>query len=66
MKNTEAPESTVELQTKISEAWNHLSECLVGMPISDPRWKPAAEWLSKNRQYQAPIGRLPTMSMNDR
>jgi hypothetical protein len=36
----------------ISEAWRNLSSTLVGMPIQDPRWKPATEWLNKNREFQ--------------
>ena len=43
----------------VSEAWNLISEILVGMPISDPRWKRAAKWLAENRQYQIVIPRLP-------
>lgn len=44
---------------QLSDGWNHLSTALVGMSISDPRWKPAVDWLNGNRQYQKPIPRLP-------
>lgn len=31
------------------DAWHIINRLLVGMLISDPRWKPAARWLAKNR-----------------
>lgn len=46
---------------QLTEAWNHLSAVLVGMPISDPRWKPAVDWLNANRRFQMPISRLPNV-----
>lgn len=56
----DAPRRAMErLVRQLSDGWNHLSASLVGMPISDPRWKPAVDWLNENRQYQIPIPRLP-------
>ncbi len=47
----------------LESAWNNLSASLVGMRVSDPRWKPAVDWLNENRQYQKPIPRLPNDEM---
>lgn len=35
------------------EAWHIINRLLVGMLISDPRGKPAARWLAKNRPVNA-------------
>ena len=49
----------------LESSWNHLSASLVGMRISDPRWKPAVDWLNANRQFQKPIPRLPNVEMRN-
>ncbi len=39
-----------ENKTKIiKEAWSIIDGLITGMLISDPKWKPAADWLNKNR-----------------
>ena len=39
-------------RNELSEVWNIISGLLVGMKISDPRWKRATEWLNNNRDHQ--------------
>jgi hypothetical protein len=43
----------------ISDVWNLISESIVGMSTSDPRWERAVKWLNDNRQHQKVIARLP-------
>lgn len=47
---------------ELSEAWGLVSDCLVGIPITDNRWKRASDWLQKNRAYQTIKGKLPEPS----
>ena len=46
-------------QSLISEAWDLISELLVGMKTADSRWEKASEWLNENRGYQIAKPRLP-------
>lgn len=45
-------ENIKDLISELEKVWKHLSDCLIGMEISDPRWKPAVEWLNRNREFQ--------------
>ena len=46
-------------QPLVSEAWDMISELLVGMKTTDPRWGKASKWLNENRAYQITKPRLP-------
>lgn len=54
LKLIETPVKSIPICPSCIKAWNIIDKLLVGMLISDPRWKPAADWLSKNRQDNIP------------
>lgn len=39
-----------ELLARKDAAWDIINNLVTGMLISDPKWKPAVNWLNKNRK----------------